>query len=169
MYLPTWIIVSVLLVIAILGVWLIAILRGRNPLPFPDLGSRIFSTPSAEAKATVVALLREYGVSERFRFDTKGVQRSIMWDGTIINCPAPDIMAKLGTPAASIGLVVTDPVASAEAAATFLRGRGFQATVVRDAEPELPIAFVTTNAFIDTVLNFRKHVIHLPRPTPVRG
>jgi hypothetical protein len=101
--------------------------------------------------------------------DTGGVQRSIMWDGTIINCSAPAVFAKLGRPAASIGLVATDPVASAEAAATFLRTRGFQATVVLDAEPELPIAFVTTDAFTGTVLNFRKHVIHLPRPTPVRG
>jgi hypothetical protein len=168
MYIPAWIIVGVLFVVAGLSAWLIAFLRTRNPLPFPDLGSRIFTTPSAEAKAAVVALLREHGLSERFRFDTEGVQRSIMWDGTIINCSAPEVMVKLGTPAAGIGLVATDPLASAEAAATFLRARGFHATVVRDAEPELPIAFVTTNAFTGTVLNFRKHVIHLPRPTPVR-
>ena len=38
-----------------------------------------------------------------------------------------------------------------------------------DAEPELPIAFVVTDAFTGTVLNFRKHVVHLPRPTRVRG
>ena len=169
MYIPTWLVVSVLFVLAALSAWLMAILRGRNPLPFPDPGSRIFSTPSAEAKSAVVALLREHGVAERFRFDTGGVLRSIMWDGTIINCATPEVLAKLGTPAASIGLVASDPVASAEAAATFLRGRGFRATVVLDAEPELPIAFVTTDAFTGTVLNFRKHVIHLPRPTPVRA
>ena len=92
-----------------------------------------------------------------------------MWDGTIINCSKPDVLAKLGAPAASIGLVAVDPVASAETAATFLRARGFQASVVQDAEPELPIAFVVTDAFTGTVLNFRKHVVHLPRPTPVRG
>lgn len=169
MFIPTWIIVSVLFVVGGLSAWLIALIRGRNPLPFPDPGSRIFATPSAEAKATVVALLREHGLSERFRFDTGGVQRSIMWDGTIINWSTPEVMAKLGTPAASIGLVVTDPLASAEAAAIFLRTRGFQATVVRDAEPELPIVFVITDAFTGTILNFRKHIIHLPRPTPVRG
>jgi hypothetical protein len=169
MYIPAWIIVCVLLVMAGLSAWLIAILRGRNPLPFPDPGSRIFTAPSAEAKAAVVALLREHGLSERFRFDTGGVERSIMWDGTIINWPAPQVMSKLGAPAASIGLVAKDPVASAEAAAAFLRTRGFQAAVVTDAEPELPIAFVTTDALSGTVLNFRKHVIHLPRPTSVRG
>jgi hypothetical protein len=152
-----------------LGGWLAALLRGRNPLPFPDFGSRIFTTPSADAKAAVVALLREHGLRERFRFDTGGVLRSIMWDGTILNCPAPDVLAKLGAPAASIGLVATDPVASAERAAASLRARGFQASVVLDAEPELPIAFVVTDAFTGTVLNFRKHVVHLPRPTRVRG
>lgn len=151
MYLPMWFIVSVSIVMAGLGAWLIALLRGRNPLPFPDPGSRIFTTPSAEAKAAVVALLREHGV------------------GTIINWPSPEVLAKLGAPAASIGLVATDPLASAEAAARFLRSRGFQATVVPDAEPELPIAFVITDAFTGTALNFRKHIIHLPRPTPVRG
>lgn len=61
-------------------------------------------------------------------------------------------------------LVSSDP-----AAVAFLRSRGFEARVEADAEPELPIAFVVTNALSCTVLNFRKHVVHLPRPTPVRG
>ena len=169
MYIPAWILVGVLFLVGSLVVWLIAIVRGRNPLPFPDHGSRIFTTPSAEAKAAIVALLRENGLSERFRADTGGVQRSIMWDGTIINTPTREVLAKLNGAAASIGLVATDPIASAEAAATFLRARGFQARVVTDAEPELPIAFVVTDALSSTVLNFRKHVIHLPRPTPVRN
>jgi hypothetical protein len=67
-------------------------------------------------------------------------------------------------PAASIGLVADDPVASANAAAEFLRSRGFTAEVVLDVEPELPIAFVTTDAMKSTVINFRKHMIHMPRP-----
>ncbi len=61
-------------------------------------------------------------------------------------------------------MVADDPAASANAAADFLRSRGFTAEVVLDAEPELPIAFVLTDAMIGTVLNFRKHVIHMPRP-----
>ncbi len=168
MYVPTWILLGLFLAAVALGTWLVAILRGRNPLPVPDFGSRIFTASSPEAKAAVVALLRQYGLRERFRFDTGGVQRSILWDGTIINCPTPEVLAKLGSPTASIGVVAADPAASAEAAAEFLRARGFQARVVLDAEPELPIAFVVTDVFTGTVLNFRKHVIHLPRPTPVR-
>ena len=30
----------------------------------------------------------------------------------------------------------------------------------------VPIAFVVTSAMPGTVINFRKHVIHLPRPQP---
>jgi hypothetical protein len=148
--------------------WLVAFLRGRNPLPVPDLGSRIFTTPSPAAKAAVIALLRQHGLRERFQFNSAGVLRSILWDGTIINTSEPAVLAKLKSPAASLGLVVTDPEASATAAAKFLRERGFSAEVVLDAEPELPIAFVVTDAFSGSVLNFRKHVRHLPRPTPVR-
>jgi hypothetical protein len=169
MFIPLW--TLALLSVAFVGVaiWLIAFLRGRNPLPFPDGGSRIFTTPSPEAKTAIIELLRQHGLRERFQFNSTGVLRSIFWDGTIINTPDAVVLQKLKHPAASIGLVANDPVASATAAAAFLQQRGFNAEVVLDAEPELPIAFVVTDAFTGTVLNFRKHVVQLPRPTPVRG
>lgn len=63
-----------------------------------------------------------------------------------------------------IGCPTSDPAASAEAAAAFLKSRGFSAQVVRDVEPGLPIAFVVSDVFMGTVLNFRKHLIHMPRP-----
>jgi len=169
MFIPIWILALVAVVFAALAAWLVALLRGRNPFPFPDNGSRIFTTPSPEAKAAVVELLGEHGLRERFQFNSAGVQRSILWDGTIINTSDASVLQRLKRPAASIGLVAADPVASAQAAAAFLRRRGFGAEVVLDAEPELPIAFVVTNAFTGTVLNFRKHVLHLPRPTRVRA
>jgi hypothetical protein len=87
-----------------------------------------------------------------------------MWDGTIINSSPPEVMQKLGTPSASIGLVSGDPEASAREAARFLQSRGYQARVVLDAEPALPIAFVVTDAMVGTVLNFRKHVSQMPAP-----
>jgi hypothetical protein len=73
-------------------------------------------------------------------------------------------MQKLGSPSASIGLVSGDPEASAREAARFLQSRGYQARVVLDAEPALPIAFVVTDAMVGTVLNFRKHVSQMPAP-----
>lgn len=164
MFIPIWLLLlAVALVAALIG-WALLAASGRNPLPFPDRGSRIFSAASPEAKAAIVELLERYGVRERFQFDSSGIRRSIMWDGTIINVQPPETHARLGSPAASIGLVAADPVAAANHAAQFLRERGCEAEVVLDAEPELPIAFVVTNAFVGTVLNFRKHIIHMPRP-----
>jgi hypothetical protein len=168
MFIPAWLLVVAAVIVALLLMWLVAFVRGRNPLPFPDLGSRIFTTPSPAAKEAVVALLAQHGVAERFQFNSAGVQRSILWDGTIINTSDQTVLAKLHHPAASLGLVAVDPLASATAAAAFLRGRGFQAEIVQDAEPELPIVFVVTDAFAGSVLNFRRHVRHLPRPTAVR-
>jgi hypothetical protein len=169
MFIPIWFIALASVAIAILAVWTCLLASGRNPLPFPDRGSRIFSTPSPEAKEAVVALLARHGIKERFQANSSGILRSIMWDGTIINQAPPDVLEKLGHATASIGLVAEDPVASANAAAEFLRSRGFEAKVVLDAEPELPIAFVVTNATSATVLNFRKHVIHMPRSKLVRA
>jgi hypothetical protein len=168
MFVPVWLLALVLLVLAGLILWTYLLAVGKNPLPFPDRGSRIFSAASPEAKDAFVALLGRFGLRERFQFNSSGILRSIMWDGTIINCSPPDVAQKLGSASASIGLVTDVPETSAYAAADFLRSRGFDARVVLDAEPELPIAFVVTNAMSGTVLNFRRHVIHLPRPQPVR-
>jgi hypothetical protein len=167
MLFPQWFVAATAILLLGMGAWLIALLRGRNPLPFPDGGSRIFTTPSPAAKQAVVDLLAQHGVRERFHFDTDGVLRSIMWDGTIINTSDVAVLDKLGHPGASIGLVAADPLSAARDAAQFLQARGFQARIVEDAEPGLPIVFVVTDAFSGTVLNFRKHVTQLPRPTPV--
>jgi len=164
MFIPIWLLAIALPVLAAMVGWTVLAASGRNPLPFPDRGSRIFSAASPEAKDVIVSLLGRHGVDERFQFDSSGIRRSIMWDGTIINVQPAETFARLGSPAASIGLVAADPVAAANEAAEFLRARGFEAQVILDAEPELPIAFVATNAFVGTVLNFRKHIIHMPRP-----
>jgi hypothetical protein len=164
MFLPKWFVGLACVSFVVLAAWTYLLASERNPLPFPDRGSRIFTTPSPEAKDAVVALLARHGVKERFQANSSGILRSIMWDGTIINQAPPDVLQKLGHASASIGLVSDDPVASANDAAEFLRSRGFEANVVLDAEPALPIAFVVTNATSGTVLNFRKHLIHMPRP-----
>lgn len=163
MFVPKWLVALVCVVVALLSTWTYLLASGRNPLPFPDPGSRIFTTPSPEAKDAMVALLARHGIKERFEANSTGILRSIMWDGTIINYAPPEVLQKLGHASASIGLVSDDPVASAKEAAQFLRSRGFEANVVLDAEPALPIAFVVTNATSGTVLNFRKHVIDMPR------
>lgn len=165
MFVPLWFGIPALLMVLLMVAWCALILARRNPLPFPDVGSRIFSAASPAAKATVIELLAQHGVRERFQADSGGVLRSIMWDGTIINYPDPVVMQRLGSATSSIGLVADDPAAAAHAAAAFLTARGFSADVVLDVEPGLPIAFVVSNVFAGTVLNFRKHLIHMPRPS----
>ena len=164
MFVPLWLGVPALVLVLLLIAWLTLILRGRNPLPFPDVGSRIFTAATPAAKATIVDLLAQHGVRERFQANSSSVLRSIMWDGTIINYPDPTVMQRVGSATASIGLVADDPAAAAHAAAAFLQARGFSAEVVLDVEPELPIAFVVSNVFAGTVLNFRKHMTRMPRP-----
>lgn len=165
MFIPTWLLIIAVVVLIGLAAWTYLLATNRNPLPFPDRGSRIFSAASPEAKDAIVDLLGQHGLNERFHFNSDGVLHSILWDGTIINHSVPEVSERLGSATSSIGIVASDPVASANQAAAFLIKRGFHARVVLDAEPALPIAFVVTDAMPGTVLNFRKHVIHLPRPT----
>ncbi len=164
MFVPLWLGVPALVIVLLVIAWLTLILAGRNPLPFPDVGSRIYSAASPAAKAAIVELLAQHGVGERFQANSSNVLRSIMWDGTIVNYPDPAVVQRLGSATASIGLVADDPAAAAHAAAAFLTARGFSAEVVLDVEPEIPIAFVVSNVFAGTVLNFRKHMMHMPRP-----
>jgi len=164
MFVPLWVL-AIAAGLAAGGVlWTILLASGRNPLPFPDRGSRIFAAASPEGKQAVVELLAMHGLKERFRIDTADVRRSILWDGTIVNQSSPEVLQKLPGISSAIGLVAADPAAEAHAAAAFLRARGFAAEAVLDAEPGLPIAFVVTDAMIGTAINFRRHVIHMPRP-----
>ncbi len=161
MFIPLWILIPLALVL----VWALFALNGYNLIPIPDPGSRIFAASSHGAQDAIVELLAQHGLKQRFRGDTPGVRRAILWDGfTIISCPEPWVKDKLGGTAGSIGIVVKEPVAAAEAAARFLRAKGFTATVVTDAEPEIPICHLVTDALLGVALNFRKHAVKFPMP-----
>lgn len=164
MFIPKWLLLTGLALVLALVAWAVLAVSGRNPLPFPDPGSRIFTAASPEAKDALVELLAQHGLRERLRADSGGVLRSILYDGTIINHSPPEITAKLGGVTSAIGLVSEDPAAAAEAAATFLRERGFKATVVPEIEPGLPIVFVQTDALPGSAINFRPHILRMPRP-----
>lgn len=164
MRLPKWFVaLFAFLFITMLAV-LTLMMQGRNPLPFPDHGSRIFSAATPEAKQAMVDLLEQYGVHERFQANSGGVQRSIFYDGTISNQASEEVLAKLGNVYSCIGLVADDPLTSARSAADFLQQRGFSAQVVEEIEPGLPIAFVLTDALPGTAINFRPHVAKMPKP-----
>ena len=164
MHLPKWFVALFAFLFIALFAVLTLIMQGRNPLPFPDHGSRIFSAATPEAKQAVVELLEQYGVHERFQANSGGVLRSIFYDGTIINQSSEEVLAKVGHLYSCIGLVADDPFASPRAAVDFLKQRGFSAQVVEEIEPGLPIAFVLTDALPGTAINFRPHVTELPRP-----
>ncbi len=167
MFIPLWVLAVVGGVGALFVVWALFAVNGRNLLPFPDPGSRIFAARSHAAQDAVVALLAKHGLTQRYWGVTPGVRRAILWDWTIISAPEPWVVEKQGGAAGSLGVVVDDPERRATEAAEFLRARGFQATVVRDAEPEIPIVFVVTDALLGTALNFRKHAVKFPRPQPL--
>jgi hypothetical protein len=161
MFIPKWIIGTVGVLIVATLAWTAALAMDRNPLPFPDRNYQVFTTPSPEAKSAVIDLFGLFGARPRFRADSENVERAIFWDGTIVNYSQPEMFQRVGEPAAAVGFVVRDPVASAMAAVRHLRDRGFQAAMIEGAEPGLPIVFVTTNALNGTALVFRPHVLRM--------
>ncbi len=164
MLIPKWLLAIAVIYIVGLTIWTVLLTTARNPLPFPDPGSRIFTASSVEARDAVVALMELHGIGERLQANTPGVSRSILMDGTIINHPSPEVLQQVGGAVACIGLVADKPDEAARAAATFLQERGFSARVVLDVEPGMPIAFVLTDALTGSCINFRRHIIHMPRP-----
>lgn len=164
MHVPKWAIALNLVVLLLLGAWVSALSFGKNPLPWPDPGSRIFAASSPEAKAAIVELVSRHGVEERFEVNSSGILRSIMWDGTIVNYSPAAFTQKVGNTSSAIGLVSDEPLISAQNAADFLRSKGFKAEVIESAEPGMPVHFVITDAMLGTALNFRPPVTQMPAP-----
>lgn len=110
--------------------------------------------------------MQNFGHTPRFRIDTDQVDRTIFSNGTIINYPHPELLAQLGMPGGALGFVVDDPEHAAQESAKLLHDAGFDAEVILNAEPGLPIAFVKTNALINGALVFRKHVLKMGKKPP---
>ena len=162
---------NVLIFIVVLGVliliaFLVALFTERNPLPFPDRDYHVFSASSPPALAALERLMQNFGHRPRFRIDTDQVDRTVFSNGTIINHPHSQISEALGKLGGALGFVVSDPNGAARESAQILEAAGFQAEVILDAEPGLPIAFVKTNALISGALVFRKHVLKMGKKPP---
>ena len=158
---PLPVAILVPLVTVLLGLWTLALVLDRNPLPFPDRDYHVFSASSADALVAMEDVMQSLGQRPRFRVDSPNVQRTIFSSGTIINHPDPGMLKMLGPHGAALGFVVDDPDATARQVARQLQGRGFQAKSIHGAEPGFPIAFVRTDALSDSVLVFRKHVLRM--------
>ena len=146
--------------------FLVALVTDRNPLPFPDRDYHVFSASSLPALVALEQLMRTLGHRPRFRIDSDEVDRTVFSNGAIINHPHPRIAAVLGEPGGALGFVVPDPERAAREAAQLLEAAGFQAAVILDAEPGLPITFVKTSALVSGALVFRKHVLKMGRRPP---
>ena len=158
---PLTLAILVPLATLLLALWTFALAVDRNPLPFPDRDYQVFSASSAKALVAMEEVMASLGQRPRFRADSPNVQRTIFASGTIINQPEPRMLEVLGPHGAALGFVVDDPDASARQVAERLRQRGFQATAIHGAEPGLPIAFVRTDALVDSVLVFRRHMLKM--------
>ena len=158
---PLFLAVLVPLMTLLLGLWTLALIYDRNPLPFPDHDYQVFSASSPEALVAMEDVMMSLGQRPRFRADSPNVKRTIFASGTIINQPEPRMLEALGSPGAALGFVVDDPDATARQIAKQLQDRGFQAASIHGAEPGLPIAFVRTNALSGSVLVFRKNVLRM--------
>lgn len=163
---PNVLIVMVVLGVLILITFLVALITDRNPLPFPDRDYHVFSASSRPALAALERLMQNFGHRPRFRIDSDQVDRTVFSNGTIINHPHSQISAVLGKPGGALGFVVSDPHGAARESAQLLEAAGFQAEVILDAEPGLPIAFVKTNALISGAVVFRKHVLKMGKKPP---
>lgn len=158
---PLFVAILVPLLAVLLGLWTLALALDRNPLPFPDRDYQVFSASSAHALVAMEDVMQSLGQRPRFRVDSPNVQRTIFASGTIINQPDPGMLKVLGPHGAALGFVVDDPDATARRVAAQLQERGFQAKSIHGAEPGFPIAFVRNDALADSVLVFRKHILHM--------
>lgn len=162
---------NIVILIAALGLlllitFLVALIKDRNPLPFPDRDYHVFSASSRPALAALERLMQKFGHRPRFRIDSDQVDRTIFSNGTIINHPHPQMSAALGNPGGALGFVVRDQNGAARESAQLLEAAGFHAEVILDAEPGLPIAFVKTNALIGGALVFRRHLLKMGKKPP---
>ncbi len=163
---PNVLILMAGLTVPLLIAFLVAVITDRNPLPFPDRDYHVFSVSSLPALAALERLMQKFGHIPRFRIDSDQVDRTVFSNGTIINHPHSQISATLGNPGGALGFVVGDPDRAARESAQLLEAAGFQAEVILDAEPGLPITFVRTDALVGGVLVFRKHVLKMGKKPP---
>ncbi len=164
---PNIVILIVGLGVLLLVVFLVVLITDRNPLPFPDRDYHVFSATSWTALVALERIMQMFGHRPRFRIDSDQVDRTVFSNGTIINHPHLQISTALGRPGGALGFVVRDPDRAARDAAQLLEAAGFEAEVILDAEPGLPIAFVKTDALISGTLVFRKHLLKMGEKPPV--
>ena len=90
MFIPLWLLVPMGLLIVAFAVWTFLLAMRKNPLPFPDPGSRIYTAASPEGKDAMVQLLSRHGlldlpadVLRRSRFATRSSVAFCTWSAVM--------------------------------------------------------------------------------------
>lgn len=133
----------------------------NNPLPWPDKGHRCFGVKNQKAAVTLAGIMkRETGISERFTFRPAPTNQMLMSDMTTVLLWGDDEKLLRSN---ALSLMVKNPLDSATDACAMLRGAGFRAEIVKNYLPEAgdKLVVVQTDAFADSLLVFRKHLVQM--------
>ncbi len=139
-----------------------------TPLPFPDRGHRCFAVPNEQAARVVTTILGKLaGLTERFTFDAGPLHQTLLWDNTtVIMNYDQNIREQRELPPNGLSVVVSNPMASALAAAAMLDQAGFTATIKNNVVPEFgdKLVLLVSNAFDGWCLAFRRHILVMGKP-----
>jgi hypothetical protein len=145
----------------------VTIMLVRNPLPLPDRGHRAYALPSEDARQTVLRVLSEMGLKERFTFDAGPTHQTLMWDGyTVLNHIDENALELNRLPANAISIPTKDPRSAAEKAASILKAANHTAVIVEVTDAVLRpnhLIVLESDAFKNWVLVFRRHVFRMPK------
>jgi len=164
---------ALVVVLALYSAFLTLEITGLNPLPFIDKGHRAFGVKSEKDRAIVVELIkRTSDLKPVMTFDSGPTHQTVFNDKmTVINFVDETARGDLINSGTAISLVSSDPEKSAQEAAGFLRGLGYDAEVIIDAIPEsaLPknsLVLLKSSIFGggSWFIVYRKHVMSLPKP-----
>lgn len=150
------------------GTLLGAILVTFFPLPIPlaDKGHRLFGVKNEQARRALERILSEHGVRRRFAMSFGPTHQVVMKDNQTVLChfdqgSVPDDEMN----AVSLVCKYDTPAGSAQRVAGYLESHGFTATVkIPEGVDGSILCLVKTDALVNSVLAFRKHVLKMPKP-----
>jgi len=112
----------------------------------------------------VLDILKAAGLPLKFRFKTGPTDQAVLWDNTtVIHCLDPDFNHSGN----GISVVVADPEEAAAGATRQLEAAGYQVRRIVGIDRELPsnhLIVLTSDAFLEWGLAFRRHQLKMPKP-----
>ena len=162
---PLW------LFLLVCGLLVATLVYFKGPIPFRDIGHRIFLVPNDKAARAVADVLgRTADMGERFTFDSGPTHQTLLSDGGTVLMSFDEEMYDRGLAMNGMSYAVSDPFKAAGTAVELLKQYGFKAEVHCDVDPALgdKLVLVTTDALCGAAIVFRRHVLRLGRPKMYR-